>query len=190
MKIKYLLYFGILVLLGCGSSDTVTKTSKRITYYKCLDTIEAKAKMKFYSMTIPDSWCTYVGSHDVLSHAPNNLKDLRENEFKNGIYVMSPNSESFKSKNIEEALERHFLSVKNASFLTPKVRSQVHPIYGKYYIVTSKSITDGFKVIRLSTLFNHNNKDYLIYYSVLEKDVDTYIEDAMSIIETFKIIEQ
>lgn len=189
MRIKYVLFFVVLVMLGCGTSNTVTKTSKPTTYYKCLDTIEAKAKMKFYSMTIPDSWCTYVGSHDVVSHAPNNLKDLRENEFKNGIYVMSPNSESFKSKNIEEALDNHVANLKKALFVTPKIRSQVHPIYGKYYIVTSSIILNGERVVRLSTLFNHNNKDYLIYYSVLEKDVDTYIEDAMSIIETFKIIE-
>lgn len=158
-----------------------------IKNFICLDSLDSQKLMKDYKLTLPEDWCTYKGFHDIPSHSPKHLDNLSETFRRNQISVYYPQIESFQSKNIEEALEEHVISYNYGTDYDRTFTPDMHKVYGKYYVVTYKSIQNGDNLIILELIFNHKNQDYILSYSVLEKDYEIYINEALDIMSTFKI---
>ena len=185
----YRILFTIALLVWSFSNGFSQET--KIQNYICLNNQQAKNQMysEGYELRIPDSWCGYKGFHDILTFSPKSLASLKEGYYINGLYVSSPNNETFRSKNIEEALKTHYVLLNDGSEFAPVFDESVHEIYGKYYIVKRKSIQEGQKLMNLDLLFNYKNQDYIIHYSVLEKDFNTNLNEVIQIMESFKIVE-
>ncbi|WP_338732553.1 hypothetical protein [Mangrovimonas cancribranchiae] len=188
MRNKMCLFLMIsLMYISCNSTKEVGSKPKQFQNYICLDSEIAKIKQLKYEINIPDTWCAYVGFHDIISYSPRPLFDLEANYYKNTVYVSAYDNDTFKSDNIEEALNKHIVDANVSSFFQPVYTSNIHDIYGKYYIVKRNGILQGVALIQLDVLFNYNNQDYIIHYSVLENNYETYINDVIKMIESFRI---
>ena len=164
---------------------------KKIQNYICLSAQQTKNLMfsEGYELKLPDSWCGYKGFHDILIFSPKSIASLKEAHNLNGLYVSLPDNKTFKSKSIEEALKTHFVLLNDGSEFAPIYDESVHEYYGKYYIIKHKSIQEGQKLMNLDLLFNYQNQDYIIHYSVLEKNFNANLNEVIQIMESFKINE-
>ena len=185
LRIFFILTFGYCV------GQNVNNIKSKIPNYICLNTSQTESLMnsKGFELKIPNTWCSYKGFHNILSYSPKSLLNLKDNHFKNNLYVAHYDNDTHKSKDIEEALRKHYPLMNSDTFLSPTYSSDIHKTYGKYYILKYKSVQDGDKLLRLDVLFNYKNRDYILCYSVLERDYEKYINDVIQIIESFKILE-
>lgn len=187
---RIILIISAIILCSCGGTQETAQErfNKKIKRYTCLTSASAENFMINYRLEVPNNWCLYKGFHDSFSVSPKSLKKLKTNFYKNYISVYSYDNDNYKSKNIEEALPKHTIKGYGGVY-NPVYTPDIHKIYGKYYIIKYKSILDGEDIINVEFLFNHKGQDYMVNYSVLEKDYDTYIESALQIMSTFKIVE-
>jgi hypothetical protein len=183
-KMFFLCVTFILVSSSCFSQET------KIQNYICLNESQSKTLMheKGYQLKTPDTWCFYKGFHNILMLSPKALLSLKGNYYKNNLYVSSYDNDTFRSNDIEEALKKHFVLLNGDSQFTPVFDTNSHEIYGKYYIVKRKSIQNGEKLMNLEILYNYKNRDYIIRYSVLERDFNANLNDVIPIMESFKIV--
>ena len=181
----------LVLVFSTHKTATAQKKTSNIKNYICMNAIQTQSQMdlKGFELKIPENWCTYIGFHDILSYSPKSLLNLSKNHYKNSLYVAAYDNDSYKSKDIEEALSKHYVLLNTDLEFAPVYNADVHKSYGKYYILKSISIQKGEKFINLDVLFNYKNQDYILYYSVLEKDFETYVNDVIQIIESFKILE-
>ncbi|WP_418512472.1 hypothetical protein [Corallibacter sp.] len=189
MKLNISVLLLISILFGCNTAKTSTQTKEHLKIYVCLSPETAKTRMTNYELSIPDTWCSYLGMHYMLTHSPKALLDLRNNEHTNSLYVISYDAPSHQSENIEEALKKQLISGV-PSLYEPVYTSDIHNVYGKYYIIKSKSVYDGSIIVNLDILFNYNKQDYIINYNVLEKDYETYVNDVLKIVASFRVKEK
>jgi len=187
MRKTFLFYVSVII----ASSSCFSQESKTQNYI-CLNNQQIKNLMfsDGYEIIIPKNWCGYLELHDILVYSPKSLLNLESNNFKNNLYVASHNNKTYKSKNIEEALKTHYVLLNDDSEYAPVIDSNIHELYGKYYILKYKSMQNGERIMNLDLLFNHNNQDYIIYYSVLEQNFNSNLNDVVQIMESFKIIEK
>ncbi|WP_191858635.1 hypothetical protein [Hanstruepera ponticola] len=164
---------------------------KKIKNYICLSDNQTKSVLnsKGFELKIPKTWCGYKGFHDILMFSPKSLLNFSKNHYKNNLYVAMYDNPSYNSKNIEEAFRNHYPLLNVKTEFTPVYDESVHEIYGKYYIVKRKSIQEGQNLMNLDLLFNYKNRDYIIHYSVLEKDFNANLNEVIQIMESFKIVE-
>lgn len=187
----FLKFIFIAIIFGCSSTKNISQISSniKIPKYCCLDFQTIQDQMKDYELKIPSNWCSYIGFHDVLSHSPKSLLNLKDESRENYLTVTAYVNESYKSKDIETALSAHIIELNGPSEFNPVYTSDIHEIYGKYYTVKRKTIQGGNRFINLQTIFNFKNRDYIIDYYVLEEDYETYITDVRRIIASFIIKE-
>lgn len=186
MRKTFLLGISLILI----SSFCLSQESK-IQNYICLNASQSKLLMdaEKYELKIPDNWCSYNGFHNILMYSPKSLLNLKDNFYKNNLYVAAYDNSTYKSENIEEAIKKHYVLLNDNSQFAPVLEESIHEIYGKYYIIKRKSIQHGEKIMNLDLLFNYKNQDYIIYYSVLEKDFNANLNDVIQIMESFKILE-
>jgi hypothetical protein len=182
--------FFILTFSYCLGQNVKNKKGK-IPSYICLNTSQTESLMnsKGFELKIPDTWCSYKGFHNILTYSPKSLFNLKDNHYKNCLYVAHYDNDTYKSKDIEEALGKHYPLLNSTLEFAPAYNSEVHRTYGKFYILKHKSFWEGETLTNLDVLFNYRNKDYILNYTVLEKDYEKYINDVIQIIESFKILE-
>lgn len=172
-------------MLNCGSNKK--SSSNKIPKYVCLDSTIVHSQLKKYYLEIPTTWCSYLDIHGLLSYSPNSISNLKDDSFSNQLIIIAFDNKTFKSKNIEESLKNHDIeNISNSAYIT-KYTSDVHAIYGKYYIIKNRIVYKDISRINLKLLYNYNRQDYIINYSVLEKDYDSYMDEVLQIINSFQI---
>lgn len=188
MRFYKLFFINVLLILAFKNGFS---QETKIQNYICLSAQQAKNQMysEGFELRIPDSWCAYIGFHDILMISPKSTLNLKDNYVNNNLYVASYDNKTYRSKDIEEALKKHYVLLNDNSKFAPVYDESVHEVYGKYYIIKRSSIQNGEKIMNLDLLFNHNNQDYIIYYSVLEKDFNANLNEVIQIMESFKIVE-
>lgn len=180
----------LFVLFTCyGFSQEVNY--KKIKNYVCLSDNQTKSILnsKGFELEIPDTWCAYKGFHDILMVSPKSLQNLRKNHEKNNFYIAAYTNASYKNKNIEEALKKHYPLLNTNTLYAPEYSSGVHNVYGKYYILKYKSVLNGETLLNLDILYNYKNQDYILYYTALERDFNANLNEVVKMMESFKIVE-
>lgn len=181
----------LILIVGCSSNKNLPNKTidRKLPKYSCLDSLTASNQMKFYELRIPNTWCTYIGSHDMLSHSPKSLINSKDALHKNYLIVSSPDTESYKSEDIEITLSKNVVNFNVSSKFNPTYTSATHDIYGKYYIIKNTIKEQGAKILNLEVLFNHKNRDYIIDYYADEDSFEKNINEVMDIISSFTIKE-
>ena len=183
---RFKLRFIILLCFGM-SFHSQGQTKKIAKNYECLNPYAAQNLMSGYSLKIPKTWCSYYGSHDLFTHSPKDGMTIKQASMDNNIMVFAYDREDYKSKDIEEALSKQIVDFGDDSEFKYVYIPDVHAIYGKYYIIKHKTMYNGKYYLNLKMLFNFEEQDYLIHYTVLEKHFDTYINEVVQVMSTFKI---
>lgn len=187
---RIILIISAIILCSCGGTQETAQErfNKKIKRYTCLTSASAENFMINYRLEVPNNWCLYKGFHDSFSVSPKSLKGLKENHYKNYICVYSYINDTYISENIEESLSKHVVQGYVGNY-SPVYTPDTHKDYGKYYIIKYRSKWNGDDIMNIRFLFNYKGQDHIISYSVLEKDYDTYIDSALQIMSTFKIVE-
>jgi len=174
--------FIISLIFSCNINKEVISDDEK---YICLSAESIGHLNLNYKLKIPEDWCVFREIHGELTYSPKS-KDLQQTYYKNNLSVFAFNAKKYKSKNIQEALEKHI--IKDLSSYEPILTSGTHSLYGKYYMVKERYFWNNEPLIYLKVLYNYNNQDYLIVYSVLEKDYEVYIDQVLNIMESFEIV--
>ena len=141
-----------------------------------------------YKIDIPDSWFSYITDPGLVAHSPIEFKDkLKPNDSSVGFIIWK---NVFKRKTLEKSLKSFLLRSKG---IHPRFKYKLleaeHKLYGKYYIVKyGINRKEGLEIV-MTCILNWKKQNYTFFYSSLEADFDTYLEDAIAMINSFKIKE-
>lgn len=177
-------FFFLFFSFGCSS----TKNNLKIKKYTELDVSTVPSLMGKYSynMEIPETWASYLESHNHLTHSPKGM-------LKNGkvpptsLYIFK---KSTRKKNISD-LTTYFINTKKKKYkdFNYDLVKGKHPLYGRYNFVIYKSAYYNRNYTTLNALILKDKKYYIITYHTLSKNYKKYADDVVAMIHTFKILE-
>ena len=157
-------------------------------YYKEIESSLVNKHYSEYKINVPDNWFSYYTDPGMVAHSPN--------EFKGNIkpYALSASfiihKKNYKSKNLGKSLKSFIRRHKN---IYPRFKYKLidanHDLYGKYYIVKyGIKKKKGFEVV-MACILNWKKENFVFFYSSIESNFDTYLNDAVEMINSFKIKE-
>lgn len=173
----------LLIFIGCKSSESVYKGK----FYKEVGEKEVKKHYKDYTINIPDNWFSYRTDPGLMAHSPNEFKHIIKPIGSNATWFMIRNSfQSSKKiqKNYKQYISWKKKHYKNFDF---ELHEKNHEIYGKYYIVHYATTENNETVIHITCLIKAKNKIYNIYFSGISEKYDKYLNDALEMINSFKV---
>lgn len=179
---KIIIFLIVIFFYNCV---TLQKKERTLTE---LESSEIANYQNDYSLKVTKDWYTYLESHHLLAYSPKVFKDV----IKTGdieVYLVLF-KDKVKGNNIDDAL-KEFIAKMNYPYkdFKHKVIEAKHEKYGKYYIV-KYGIKQGDKELTaISTILFHNKINYGFYYLSKNEFFDTYIKDAIQMINSFKIKE-
>lgn len=176
-----------IVSVFCFVGCKTVKTDK-IKPYTRLDSITVSNQMKEFSIEVPKTWYSYLGSHRSLTHSP---IQFELNEGKNSIAILDISKQSkkrCKCNNISD-LTAYFIEnqkkiYKNFQYDIVKAK---HPIYDRYnFIIYKRKFLSGERTV-LNALIFREDFYYKIRFTASNKQYKRYATDVVKMIHSFKI---
>ncbi|AQS94173.1 hypothetical protein BXQ17_08910 [Polaribacter sp. BM10] len=172
----------LLIFIGCKSKENFNKE----TYYKEVSEKEVQKHYKSYTITIPDNWFSYKTDPGLMAHSPNEFKSIIKPNKNQTRFIIRNSFQS--SKKIQKNLNQ-FISNKKKHYTNfeYKLHERNHKTYGKFYVVQYASNENNERVINIVCILKAKNKIYNIYFSGTPKKYDKYLDDAIEMINSFKL---
>ena len=168
--------------LNCA---TLPKKEKILTE---IDSTKVIDYQNDYSLKVNKDWYTYFEFHHLLAYSPEVFKNEIKKEIINVYLVLF--KDKVKGNNIDDALKEFIKKMNNPyKDFKYKVIEAAHKKYGKYYIVKYGVKQGDKELTAISTILFHNKINYGFYYLAKNEFFDTYIKDAIQMINSFEIKE-
>ncbi|NVK52240.1 MAG: hypothetical protein HWD85_04840 [Flavobacteriaceae bacterium] len=173
-----------LVVLLVTLQSCFSQESKE--FYKEIDNGLVKKYYSEYEIKIPNNWFSYSTDPGLVAHSPNEFKNEISPEITAVSFIVRKNI--YKRKTAKKSMKS---MIKFYKSIFPNFKYELkefeHKRYGKFYTLKFAKNKNRGKEIVFAAVIHWKNNTYIHFYTSLEKYYEKYLDDAVRMINSFKV---
>ena len=175
----------LLFLISCKTSQHKTSSIKK---YHPLEKSVIKELMydKGYSLKIPENWHSYLDVHSSITYSPKKFKLNSKKSSPLGLRCYQSKTKKSLENYVENLIQNRKKYISNFRFEKEVIKTVK---YGNRVILKYDVTYFGVKTTYLYVIFRHQETVYELNFTCDNSLYKDYIDDALLIIDSFKIIQ-